>query len=112
MDGKENLLKRGARPAIWLVVGAALASLMFAFGGGTPRRHVPRVLGESKASAIAHMARHDLLAEVVVDRSARGRLPKRSAGTVVQQTWAHGMALPEGSSVRVTIYPHPNRKHR
>jgi hypothetical protein len=79
-----------------------LVGLQFA---GTPRRHMPSVVGETKLVALKKMAKHDLIANVVVDHGAPRRLSPRHRGKVVNQTWDRGMALPEGSRVRLTLYP-------
>ena len=87
------------------VLVVAVVAVSLGIGHGTPRRHMPRVLGDSKAIAVKKMSRHDLVPEISMDRSARRRLPSRWAGRVVQQTWAHGMALAKGSTVKITVYP-------
>jgi beta-lactam-binding protein with PASTA domain len=97
---------RFARPiTIVTVVLGLLTILALGFAGGTPRRHMPSVVGETKLVALKKMAKHDLVANVVVDRAARRRLGPHNAGKVVNQTWDRGMALPKGATVTLTLYP-------
>jgi hypothetical protein len=89
--------------AVTVILGLlALLGLQFA---GTPRRHMPSVIGETKLVALKKMAKHDLIANVVVDHGAARRLSGRHRGKVVNQTWDRGMALPKGSTVTLTLYP-------
>lgn len=97
-------MMKPARVGACLLVVGLLAALP-QIGHGTPRRHMPGVMGMTKAEALDRMAQHDLKADIVVDRLAVGRLSARQAGRIVHQTWRHGTALPEGSSVRLTLYP-------
>jgi beta-lactam-binding protein with PASTA domain len=97
---------RFGRPVTIVTVGLGLLSIL-ALGivGGTPRRHMPSVVGETKLVALKKMAKHDLIANVVVDRGAHHRLGPHNAGTIVNQTWDRGMALPKGSTVTLTLFP-------
>jgi beta-lactam-binding protein with PASTA domain len=99
---------RFARPTpltVVTVVLGLLTILAVQFVGGTPRRHMPSVVGKTKLVALKRMANHDLIANVVVDRAASRRLGPRNAGKVVNQTWDRGIALPEGATVTLTLSP-------
>jgi beta-lactam-binding protein with PASTA domain len=97
-------LRRPTRLTV-ATVSLGLLSIVALQFAGTPRRHMPSVLGETKLVALKKMAKHDLIANVVVDHGAHRRLAPRHKGTVVNQTWDRGMALPKGSTVRLTLYP-------
>jgi beta-lactam-binding protein with PASTA domain len=97
-------LPRPTRLVVVTVILGLLAILALQFAG-TPRRHMPSVVGETKLVALKKMAKHDLIANVVVDRGAHRRLAPRYRGKVVSQTWDRGMALPKGSTVRLTLFP-------
>jgi beta-lactam-binding protein with PASTA domain len=73
---------------------------------------MPSVVGETKLVALKKMAKHDLIAKVVVDHGAHRRLSPRNKGTVINQTWDRGMALPEGSTVRLTLFPRRSGRQR
>jgi hypothetical protein len=88
-----------------MVALGLLTLLAVQFGDGAPRSHMPSVVGETKLVALEKMERHDLVGKVVVARGARGSLSPRYAGKVVNQTWDQGMALPEGATVTLTLYP-------
>jgi beta-lactam-binding protein with PASTA domain len=87
------------------VILGLLTIVAVQFGGGTPRRHMPGVVGKTKLVALKKMANHDLIANVVVDRAASRRLAPHNAGKVVNQTWDRGIALPEGATVTLTLSP-------
>jgi beta-lactam-binding protein with PASTA domain len=97
--------RRGPRIVAALIGGLTVILLLAEFGAGTPRRHMPQVMGQTKKVALERMAKHDLVAELVVEKHATKGLPRRERGLVVHQTWDRGMALPRGSTVTLTFYP-------
>jgi beta-lactam-binding protein with PASTA domain len=88
-----------------MVVLGLLTIAAVQFGQGTPRRHMPDVIGRTKLVALKRMAKHDLVANVVVERAASRRLAPHNAGKVVNQTWDRGIALPKGATVTLTLSP-------
>lgn len=100
-----NSARTIARVVATLVVVAMSAGVLAGLGHGKPRRHVPNVMGKTKAAALTLLAEHDLRAEIVVDPRASLRLSADFAGRVVHQTWDRGMALPKGGVLRLTMSP-------
>jgi beta-lactam-binding protein with PASTA domain len=91
--------------AVVVLAFAAVGLLLLGFGSGTPRAAVPKLVGEPKRVALARIERHNLTARIVSNQRAVRRLPARYAGQIVHQNFRSGITLPEGSVVRLTIYP-------
>ena len=110
----KDTITKAARPVAALSLLAGLLVTLY-FVTGSPRRHVPDVMGMTTKAAVERLARHDLFADFIVDRTAGRHVGRRWAGRVVHQTWRRGMALPEGSTLRVTLFPRrapPDRRAR